>query len=157
MKNKLKDKNIVCVVASSGGHLTQILQLSKAWDKYKAFYVSTSNIAIPLFKKKGKYYIIAESGRGRIWGTLKCIFHCFFIIIKERPKAVISGGSGCGSFLCILGKLFGAKTIWLDSISNIEDMTLSCRVTMPFLDLCIVQWEHISKRYKKAEYLGKVI
>jgi hypothetical protein len=154
---KHKKKNIIGIVASPGGHLTQLLQVSKAWSNYSAFYVSTHMSAIPLFKKMGKFYIIEESGRGRLFGTLKSIFTCLVIVNKERPKVIISGGSGCGTFLCLFGKLFGSKTIWLDSVANVEDISLSGRVILPFIDLFIVQWEHLTKRYKKVEYYGKVI
>ena len=145
------------VVASPGGHLTQILTISRAWDEYSAFYVSTSPTVTSSLAKKGPFYIIEESGRGHLFGTIKCFVQSFKIILKEKPHVIVSGGSGCGSFLCFIGKIFGAKTVWLDSIANVDRMSLSGRVTRPFVDLCIVQWPKHAGGHKNVEYWGKVI
>jgi UDP-N-acetylglucosamine:LPS N-acetylglucosamine transferase len=150
-------KLTICVVASPGGHLTQIMRISRAWEGYSAFYVSTSLTAANFLAKQGRFFIIEESGRGRIFNTIKCFFQCLRIIIKEKPNVIISGGSGCGSFLCIIGKMFGAKTLWLDSIANVDRMSLSGRVTRPFVDLFIVQWPKHADKYRDVQYKGQVI
>jgi hypothetical protein len=147
----------ICVVASPGGHLTQVLRISRAWKQYSAFYVSTSQTVASSLTKRGRYYIIEESGRGHFFSTFKCLVQCIRIIIREKPNVIISGGSGCGSFLCVIGKLFGAKAVWLDSIANVDKMSLSGMVTRPFVDLCIVQWPKHVEKYKNVEYWGKVI
>ena len=154
--SKIKQLKI-CVVASPGGHLTQVLSISRAWEKYSAFYVSTSPTVASSLSKRGRFYIIEESGRGRFLRTFKCFAQCFKIVLKEKPDVIISGGSGCGSFLCIIGKMFGSRSVWLDSIANLDRMSLSGRITRPFVDLCIVQWPRHVNRHRNVEYWGKVI
>jgi len=153
----MKKRNLIGVVASAGGHLTQLMQVSNAWANYPAFYVSTSTSAVNLLKDHGKVYIVDDSGRGHFFGTIKSFLKCIMIVFKEKPEIIITSGAGSGLFLCIIGKMIGTKNVWLDSIANVDKLSLGCLISQPFIDLCIVQWEDLAFKYKKAEFWGKVI
>ena len=153
-----KDRTIhICVVASSGGHLTQLLQIREAWSEFPACYASTSQISLNSLELKGRAYLIEEASRKRVLKTLITLLQCCWIIFRERPNVVISSGSGSGCLMCIIGKLSGAKIVWLDSIANAACLSLSGRIIRPFADLCLSQWPEVAKKYKGVEYLGTVI
>ena len=59
--------------------------------------------------------------------------------------------------MCFLGKLFGAKVIWIDSITNVERISLSGRMVRYIADLFLVQWPDLANQYKSVEYVGEVI
>jgi len=82
---------------------------------------------------------------------------CMSIIIRHRPNVVISTGAAVGCITCFLGWLSGAKIIWLDSITNVERISLSGRLVRPIADLFLVQWPELAKKYNNVEYLGTVI
>lgn len=56
----------------------------------------------------------------------------------------------------VLAKLMGIKTIFVECMFNVYDTTLTARLSYPFVDLFIVQWEELLKIYPKAVYRGRV-
>ena len=91
------------------------------------------------------------------WKVLKVIFKCISIVLKERPSVVISTGAAAGCIICFLGKMTGAKVVWIDSITNVTKMSLSGRMVRHIADLFISQWPHFAEQYKNVEYAGTVI
>ena len=82
---------------------------------------------------------------------------CLKVILSERPDVVISTGAAVGCIMCFLGKLLGAKVIWVDSIANVERISLSGRMVRHIADLFLVQWSELTWRYSNVEYAGAVI
>jgi len=89
---------------------------------------------------------------------LKQVFEILLILLKIRPNIIISTGAAPGFFALKLGKLLGAKTIWVDSIANAEELSLSGAKVKSSADLWLTQWEHLSGEEKeKPGFSGSVI
>jgi exopolysaccharide biosynthesis glucuronosyltransferase PssD len=75
-------------------------------------------------------------------------------VFWERPDVVISTGAAPGYIAIRLGKLLGAKTVWLDSIANVEHLSMSGALVGRYADLWLTQWPHLEKedgpRFKGA-------
>lgn len=153
MNKKLK----VCLTASAGGHLVQLLRLCECWDSYQTVYVSTVDIVKDRLSRLGKVYIVGECNRQHPLLTLAVLYRCFKIVVVERPDVVISTGAAAGFLICFWAKLFGAKIIWIDSIANVKRLSMSGRMIRPFSDLFFTQWEELKNNDKKIEFAGSVI
>jgi UDP-N-acetylglucosamine:LPS N-acetylglucosamine transferase len=105
----------------------------------------------------GNVYIVGECNRQHLLRVFRVLLRCIRIIFKERPDVVISTGAAAGCMTCYLAKLFGAKIIWLDSISNVNRISLSGRMVRYIADLFLVQWPELTSKYRKVEYIGAVI
>ena len=147
----------ICLAASAGGHLTQLLKLAESWDSFDAVYVSTSQIVTSKLSKAGKTYIIDECNRAHIIKSFKVLITCLSIASNERPDYVLSTGAEPGFLMCIAAKFFGARVIWVDSIANVKRLSLSGRLIRPFTDLFLTQWPELSNPTKRIEYCGGVI
>jgi UDP-N-acetylglucosamine:LPS N-acetylglucosamine transferase len=89
--------------------------------------------------------------------ALICLaFKLLRIIAVERPHAVISTGAAPGYLGLRIGKLLGARTIWLDSIANAERMSLSGSRAGRYADLWLTQWPHLA-RAEGPHYAGSVL
>jgi UDP-N-acetylglucosamine:LPS N-acetylglucosamine transferase len=77
--------------------------------------------------------------------------------LREKPNVVISTGASAGCIMCFFGKLLGAKVIWMDSITNVDRISLSGRIVRHIADLFLVQWPELTAKYKNIEYLGAVL
>ncbi len=151
-------KNKIALAASAGGHISQLLKLSNAWDDFDIFYVTTTDVLKKKLEAKAPAYCVGESNRKHKLLALKIFFRCLSIVLKEKPKAIISTGALHGCLLCYLGKLLcRSKIIWIDSITNTERPSLSGRLVYPIANLFILQWEELLTRYKKAEFHGNII
>jgi UDP-N-acetylglucosamine:LPS N-acetylglucosamine transferase len=146
------------LAASAGGHLSQLLKVASGWQEYETFFVTTKNeVEEELQKKYGKVYVVGECNRQHPLKVLLVFARCARLIFKERPAVVISTGAAAGCIVCFLAKLFGAKIIWIDSITNVERISLSGRMVRYIADLFLVQWPELTTKYKNVEYLGAII
>ncbi len=151
------NKNKVCMAASSGGHLTQILKVTDCFENYEKILVTTSEVVKDKLLEIGDVYCIGESNHDHPIKCLKVMIHCLKILIKERPGIIISTGAAGGCMMCLLGKVCGAKVIWIDSITNVKRLSLSGRIVRNFADLFLVQWPELSEKYKRTEYAGCLV
>ncbi len=147
----------ICLAASAGGHLSQLLKLSNSWKKYDVFYVSTLESVTQKLQKLGRFYITGECNREHPLRVAKVLKNCIKIILTEKPDVIISTGAAPPCLLCLVGKLAHAKIVWIDSIDNVERLSLSGRVIRPLADLILAQWSELAVRYNNVEHIGAVI
>ena len=147
----------VCLVASAGGHLNQLLRVKNSWNGYDVFCITTSDTVREKLQIYRKIYIVGESNRQYPIRVMKVFLRCIKVILRERPDVLISTGASAGCIACFLGKLLGARVIWIDSITNVERISLSGRMVRYIADLFLVQWKELAEQYSNVEYLGTVI
>jgi len=154
----LSKKNMkICLAVSAGGHLTELLKLADSWQQYEVFYVSTANMVAEKLQQYGTTHVVGECNREHLLRVFLVLFRCVRVIIRERPNVIISTGAAVGCIMCFLGKLSGAKVVWIDTIANVEWISLSGRMVRHIADLFLVQWPEIAEQYSNVEYVGTVI
>jgi UDP-N-acetylglucosamine:LPS N-acetylglucosamine transferase len=154
---KCKKELKICLAASSGGHMSQLQKLSKSWDGHQYFYITTSSSIRSVLEKQARVYELGECNREHLVWVVVVLFKCVRVILCERPDVVISTGAAVGCIVCFLGKLLGAKIVWIDSITNVERISLSGRLVRPISDLFLVQWPELIEKYKNVEYAGQIV
>lgn len=154
---KRREKLRICLAASAGGHLSQLLRLADSWQDYETFCITTTGLVAQKIRKYGRAYVVGECNRQHPLLTISVFILCVRIILRKRPDVVISTGAAAGCIACFLGKLIGARVVWIDSITNVERISLSGRMVRYIADLFLVQWPELVKQYKNVEYVGAVI
>ena len=137
--------------------MTQLLLLNDVWLERDHFFVTLRDYAADELSKHSKVYVVEWANRQRPLKLLKLAIQCLKILIKEKPQVILSTGAAVGCLMCIVGKLLGKKTIWVDTISRVNGLTLSGGIVRYFADLFLVQWPELAKKYGQAEYSGAVI
>jgi UDP-N-acetylglucosamine:LPS N-acetylglucosamine transferase len=150
-------KLLICLVASAGGHVSQLLKLAECWKDYDTFCITTTDVVKEKIEKYGKVYTMGESNREHPLQLVKVLIRSFKAIVHEKPDVVISTGAAVGCIACYLGKLLGARVIWVDSITNVERLSLSGRLVRYIADLFLVQWPELAEKYRNVEYVGELI
>jgi len=153
MTNKYK----ICLAASAGGHLNQLLKLADSWRQHETFCITTADVVRAKLSKYGRVYVVGECNREHPLKTIVVLLKCIKAIFREKPQIVISTGAAPGCLACFLGRLLGAKIIWMDSITNVERISLSGRMVRCIADLFLVQWPELAEKYENVEYAGAVI
>lgn len=148
----------ICLVCSHGGHLFQMMRLGDAFREHDDFLVTYKSEAT---KNLENAYLIKFEGwdlKGKIL-LVKYIIKAFRILIKEKPDVIISTGGGeIAVPFCYVGKVLGAKVIFIETLSRITIPSRGGQLVYPIADLFLVQWESLLKKYgDKAKYWGKVI
>lgn len=147
----------ICLVASAGGHISQLLKLSESWRGYETFYVTTTTVMREKLRQYGRAYVVGECNRQHPIRVIKVWLRCVWAVLREKPDLVISTGAAAGCMVCFLAKIIGAKIIWIDSITNVERISLSGRMVRYIANLFLVQWPELAEQHKNVEYVGAVI
>jgi len=158
MSNSDKHKQLrICLAASAGGHISQLLKLAASWNGYETFCVTTTEVVRDKLSNYGEVYVVGECNRQHPIRVITVLLRCLRIVFRERPDVVISTGAAAGCMLCFLGKMLGTKVVWIDSITNVERISLSGRMVRYIADLFLVQWPELAGRYKGIEFVGTVV
>jgi len=154
MKNK---KNIkICLVGSSGGHLTHLYMLKPIWSKSKRFWVTFNKVdANSLLKGEKVYHCYFPTNRN-IFNLIRNTFVAIKVLRKEKPNLIISSGAAVAVPFFYVGKIMGAKTIYIEVFDRIDKPTLTGKLVHPVTDKFIVQWDEMRKVYKDSINLGSV-
>lgn len=145
----------------------QLQRMRCAWNECRVSYVTTKSgyrkqVAVDA-KKRGQkvpaYYVVTDANRWQKVRLIRQVLEILFLVIKLRPDVVISTGAAPGFFALKIGKILGAKTIWVDSIANAEELSLSGQKVRSSADLWLTQWEHLAgeKEDGKPAFFGSVI
>ena len=78
------------------------------------------------------------------------------VLRKDHPDLLISSGAAVAVPFFYLGKLFGAKLIYIEIYDRIDKPTMTGKMVYPIVDKFIVQWEEQKKVYPKAINLGSI-
>lgn len=157
-KTKKKNKKVL-FISSTGGHLSELLQLKSIFDKYQYFLI-TEKTKSNLFLKD-KYKNVSYLVYGTKDHKFSYIFKFTYNVIKSiifyiriRPKVIVTTGTHTAVPICYIGKLFRSKIIYIETFANSETKTLSGKLVYPIADVFIVQWKDMLKLYPKAIYGG---
>jgi UDP-N-acetylglucosamine:LPS N-acetylglucosamine transferase len=148
------DRQRVLAVASSGGHWVQLRRLSPAFEDQDVAYVTTD----PGYRRdvgSARFYTVRDANRWNKLAVVRCALAMFSVLLRERPSVVISTGAAPGYLAIRLGARMGARTVWIDSVANVEELSLSGRMASAVADLCLTQWPHLAGG--RVHYLGAVL
>ncbi|KEQ52445.1 Oligosaccharide biosynthesis protein Alg14 like protein [Sphingobium chlorophenolicum] len=134
----------VLAVSSGGGHWEELMLLKDAFDN-KAVHFATTFADLPTRAGITEATILPDCNRSSKWAAISCIWKAFNLVRLLRPDVVISTGAAPGFFCIVAGKLFGAKTLWIESFANAESLSMCGKLAARIADRTIVQWEHLAR------------
>ena len=143
-------------MGSSGGHLTHLYQLKKFWENKNRFWVTFDKEDARSILENEKVYNCYYPTNRNLKYLIKNTFVAFKVLRKEKPDIIISSGAAIAVPFFYLGKIFGAKTVYIEVFDRIDKPTLTGKLVYPVTDKFIVQWEEMKKVYKKAENFGSI-
>lgn len=148
-------KRRVLAVASAGGHWVQLQRLRPVLDEHDVAFVTT-NAGYRSEVLPHRFYVVNDASRWNKFRLVVMAVRLFGIVLRERPDVVISTGAACGYFSIRVGKLMGARTIWIDSIANIDELSLAGQLARRYADLWVTQWPHLASP-DGPNYAGAVL
>ncbi len=152
MKQK---KTKLFAISSPGGHWIQLTRLCAGLEaQYEIVYAMPDK----LFKAKQtqKVYSVVDASADDKWKLIPCALQVAYILLKERPDAILSTGAAPGVVAIMLGKLLGIRTIWVDSIANVQKISRSGELIKKRADVFLTQWEHLSDPHN-IQFKGSVL
>ena len=149
------ERKRILAVSSGGGHWVQLLRLAPAFSGHDLAFVTVSG-AYAQQVRGSRFYAVHDATR---WNKIKLVWTALQlarVILLERPDVIVSTGAAPGYVAIRLGKWFGVHTIWIDSIANAEQLSLSGERVGRYADLWLTQWPHLA-RAGGPKYAGAVL
>ena len=144
------------LVGSSGGHLTHLYMLKPFWQDKDRFWVTFDKEDAWGLLQGEKVYPCHFPTNRNLKNLIRNTFVAWKVLRKERPDLLISSGAAVAVPFFYLGKLFGAKLIYIEIYDRIDKPTMTGKMVYPIVDRFIVQWEEQKKVYPEAINLGSI-
>ena len=150
-------KSKICIPTSSGGHLAHMRLLKPLWSQASdRFWVTfDKEDANSSLEGERVYYCFFPTNRN-IPNLLRNTFLAIRVLRKERPDIIVSSGAAVAVPFFIVGKLMGAKLIYIEVIDRVDQPTMTGRLLHHMTDLFVVQWPEMLSVYKGAVNLGAI-
>lgn len=146
----------VLFIASAGGHWIQLCRLATELNYEQAHYATTLKGAkAPTGTRKVS--VVPDASRSNPAKLVVLASRLTWLMARVRPHVVITTGAAPGLLAIGIAKLFGAKTVWIDSLANSEVLSLSGRMAERYADLWLTQWPHLDASLPRLRYMGSVL
>ena len=145
----------LCITCSSGGHWLEADRAASLLDCDR-YYVTFYTPRLEEERHTKRIYFVTHSKRNpflflvNAWQALR-------ILLRERPDVILSTGADVTVPTCVLGKLLGAKLIFVESGGNVYTPSLTGRLMHPIADLFLIQWEPLKRHFPKAVVGGPLL
>ena len=138
----------LCLVASGGGHLRQILDLEPFWREHSYVLVTEDTALGRTLRESHPCHFVdhVALGQARLGAPIRMavaavrsLFQSLRIIMRERPDIVITTGAGSCFFTVLWARLFGARIILIDSFARFDGPSAFARIAGPLAHVRIAQ------------------
>jgi UDP-N-acetylglucosamine:LPS N-acetylglucosamine transferase len=145
----------VLAISSGGGHWVQLLRLVPAFVDADVTFVTVRE-GYRTDVGSARFRTVPDASRWDRLALLRTACSVLRVLAAERPDVVISTGAAPGFFAILFGKFIGARTIWIDSIANVDALSMSGIRVRRFADLWLTQWPHLGAAQGPV-YRGSVL
>ncbi|AJY46971.1 hypothetical protein [Martelella endophytica] len=143
-------------IASAGGHWVQLLRLRPAFEGCDVTYITTMKHMSDILPGE-KVRFVPDASKSEKFRLFILSIRLFYLIIRIRPKVIVTTGAAPGVIALLIGRLLGANTVWIDSIANAEELSLSGRLAVGRADMVLSQWPEVAAKYEGVEWKGAVV
>lgn len=151
----------VLFISSTGGHLTELLQLKEMFGDYDWHLITEkteANLWLQDTYGKDRVDYLVYGTKSHLFSYLfKFTYNCLkslYYYWKLQPDYVITTGTHTAVPMCRIMHRHGKKVIWIETFANAETPTRAGQMIYPIADLFLVQWESMLKVYPEAVYKG---
>ncbi len=149
------EKPLILAICSGGGHWLQMENLSAAFDGYPVVYAIATRTRCAT-RSGDVVHWLPDANKDNKLGCLWLLLRVAWLMLRYRPGTVVTTGAAPGYFAIRLGKMMGARTIFVDSIANGEQLSLSARIAQPHAHVTLTQWKHIAHE-GGPQYWGAIL
>lgn len=155
LRRRGRGRKRVLAISSGGGHWIELMRLRPALEGHDVTYATVSE-SYAAHVAPAPLRVIPDVTRWDRAALAICAARVLALILRERPDVIVSTGALPGFFGVVLGKALGCRTAWIDSIANVEELSMSGSKVGPFADLWLTQWPELA-RPRGPSYGGAIL
>lgn len=103
-----------------------------------------------------EFRVIADGNLSKKLALLRSACSVLMLLLRERPDTIISTGAAPGYFAVRFGRMLGMRTVWVDSVANADELSMSGRRAGGCADLWLTQWPHLASE-RGPKHFGSVL
>jgi UDP-N-acetylglucosamine:LPS N-acetylglucosamine transferase len=135
----------LAIVCSSGGHLLQMLELREAWEPFERVWVTfDKSDARSLLRGERVLHAYGPTNRN-IPNLIRNLRLAARVMRVEHPSAILTTGAGVAVPFAWIGKAHGIPTIYVESLTRIDGLSLSGRLIAPVATRLYAQWPELAE------------
>lgn len=145
------------LVASTGGHLTQLLLLEDLWRKHERHWVTfEKQDAVSSLAGETVSWAHHPTTRNlpNAWRNLRLAHR---VVDRFRPDVVISSGAGVAFPFFLVARSRRVRTVYVEVFDRIEHPTLTGSLCYPLTDLFALQWLEQKRQYPDGKVIGWLV
>jgi beta-1,4-N-acetylglucosaminyltransferase len=146
----------VLLVCSPGGHLLQMFRLRPAWQDSERSWVTLDSADVRYLLREERAHLAHGPTNRSVKALLANLRLAWRLVRSERPEAILSTGAALAVPFFLVGKLFGARLVYVESLTRIHGLSLTGRIVYPFADAFFVQWP-TTTRLRRARFVGSLL
>jgi UDP-N-acetylglucosamine:LPS N-acetylglucosamine transferase len=145
----------ILAVASGGGHWVQLLRLRTAFAGAEVHYATVDASAAEMVYP-APVHLYPDANKDTKIKLALAALRLLVIVLTVRPDVVISTGAAGGYFAIRFAKMLGARTLFVDSIANARQLSVTGQMCRGVADRVISQWPEVA-RQSGTEFWGSVL
>jgi hypothetical protein len=145
----------VLAISSGGGHWVELMRLRPAFEGHDVVWATVDD-AYRVHVPTEPFRVVPDATRWDRWGLVVCAASVMKLLVAERPDVVVSTGALPGFFAVVFAKLLARRTVWIDSIANVRELSMSGSTVGPFADLWLTQWSELA-RPRGPRFAGAIL
>jgi UDP-N-acetylglucosamine:LPS N-acetylglucosamine transferase len=130
--------------------------LKPFWENKERFWVTFDKEDAKSLLEGEKMYPCYYPTNRNLKNLIRNTVVAWKVLRKEKPDLIISSGAAVAVPFFYLGKLFGAKLIYIEVFDRIDASTMTGKLVYPIVDRFVVQWDEMKQVYPKAVNLGSI-
>lgn len=145
----------VMAISSGGGHWIELRRLTPAFEQCDVHWVT---VECDYGDEVGDdaFHIVTDATRWNKLALCRMVLQIIWLLVRLRPDVVVTTGAAPGYAAVRFARYVGARTVWLDSIANADELSMSGRMAGQHADLWMTQWAHLAGE-AGPEYAGAVL
>ena len=146
------------IVCSSGGHLLQMLELRDAWGGFERVWVTfDKSDARSLLRDERVVHAFGPTNRN-VPNLLRNLRLAARVLRAERPAAILTTGAGVAVPFAWIGRLMRIPTVYVESVTRIEGLSLSAKMIAPVASRLYGQWPELANASSgRIRFAGNVL
>ncbi|MEE4200887.1 glucuronosyltransferase [Erythrobacter sp.] len=145
----------VLAVASGGGHWEQLMRLRSALAGHDVTFATTDPAAASQHGIADAAHL-PDCNQNTPIRAARCAASALALVARLRPDIVLSTGAAPGYFCLLAGRMLGARTLWIDSVANGEELSMCGKLSRRTAHECLTQWQHLADG-QAVKYRGAVL
>lgn len=132
------------IVCSSGGHLLEMMELRDAWAHFERVWVTfDKSDARSLLRYERVIHAYGPTNRN-VPNLLRNLRLAAQVLRAEWPAAILTTGAGVAVPFAWVGRALGIPTVYVESMTRIDGLSLSGRMIQPIASRLYTQWPELA-------------